>query len=168
MCPRHTAELLGGSCAPSRLTTSTLMTGKRRYIPCGSPLEDDQAVRRCLLTISAFCSRLRGVWSSCSLPCSAPSAPFRCHPMWCWRDTRVRALIRLCGQVLCTLSVVLVLACLPACSTGNSMLFVSPEETQQIYSSWETASGISVFGILGSTTETCDIVAFHVFHCFLR
>ena len=54
------------------------MRGKSRDIPCGSPLEDDQVVRRCLLTISAFCSRLRGVWSSCSLPCSAPSAPFRC------------------------------------------------------------------------------------------
>ena len=41
--------------------------------------------------------------------------PSGVHPMWCWRDTRVRALKRLCRQVLCTLSVVLVLVWLLAC-----------------------------------------------------
>ena len=41
--------------------------------------------------------------------------PSGVHMMWCWRDTRVRALIRLSRQVLCTLSAVLVLVCLPAC-----------------------------------------------------
>ena len=30
------------------------------------------------------------------------------------------------------------------------------------------SSVISVFGTIGPTTETCDIVAFHVFQCFLR
>ena len=40
------------------------MTGKCRNIPCGSPIEDDQVVRRHLLTIFAFCSRLPGVYYS--------------------------------------------------------------------------------------------------------
>ena len=82
------------------------MRGKSRDIPCGSPLEDDQVVSRCLLTISAFCSRLRGV----VLVFIALFGPIR----WCWRDTRVGALIRSCGQVICTLSAFLVLVCLPA------------------------------------------------------
>ena len=46
--------------------------------------------------------------------------------------------------------------------------FLCHLRNQQIYSSWEMASGISVFGILGSTTETCDILAFEDFHYFLR
>ena len=30
--------------------------------------------------------------------------PSGVHKMWCWRDTRARALVRLCLQVLCPLS----------------------------------------------------------------
>ena len=71
------------------------MRGKSRDISCGSPLEDDQVVRRCLLTISAFCSRLRGVWSSCSLPCSAPSAPFRCAS-----DVVLAGYARMCADTI--------------------------------------------------------------------
>ena len=44
----------------------------------------------------------------------------------------------------------------------NCLVSVSPEEYQQIYSSWEMASGISVFGMFGSTTDTVqtyDIVS---------
>ena len=46
--------------------------------------------------------------------------PSGAHPMWCWRDTRVGPLIRLCGQILRTLSVVLVLVCLPACGVQDT------------------------------------------------
>ena len=87
--PPGRSELIDSSCLHRLLLwplqasrmTSTWTRDKCRDIPCGSPPEDDQddqVVRRCLLTISAFCSRLRGVCSSCSFPCSAPSAPFRC------------------------------------------------------------------------------------------
>ena len=47
--------------------------------------------------------------------------------------------------------------------TLNCSVSVSPEEYQQIYSSSETASGISAFGMVGSTTntvQTYDIVFF--------
>ena len=112
--PPGRSELIDSSCLHRLLlwplqaskTTSTWTRDKCRDIPCGSPPEDDQVVRRCLLTISAFCSRLRGV----VLVFIALFGPIR----WCWRDTRVGALIRLCGQVICTLSAVLVLVCLPA------------------------------------------------------
>ena len=53
----------------------------------------------------------------------------------------------------------------------NCLVSVSPEEYQQIYSSWEMASGISVFGMLGSTTDTVqtyDIVAFEDIHNSIR
>ena len=64
----------------------------------------------CLLTISPFCSRLRGVWSSSSLPCSGPFAPF-----WWASDVVLAEYARTCADVLCTLSVVLVLVCRPVC-----------------------------------------------------
>ena len=77
--PPGRSEPIDSSCL-HRLLLWSVQASRTTSTSCGSPLEDDQVVRRCLLTISAFCSRLRGVWSSCSLPCSAPSAPFRCAP----------------------------------------------------------------------------------------
>ena len=40
------------------------------------------------------------------------------------------------------------------CAFAFRVSRVSPEEYQRIYSSWEMASGISVFGMFGSTTDT--------------
>ena len=76
-------RLSKGSPVQASRTTSTLMRGKSRDIPCGSPLEDDQVVRRCLVDdlcvlfetpwcvklvfIALFGLRLSGV-----------------HPMWFW------------------------------------------------------------------------------------
>ena len=49
--------------------------------------------------------------------------PSGAHPMWCWLDTRVGALIRLCGQILRTLSVVPVLVSARLWSTGYWIRF---------------------------------------------
>ena len=59
---------------------------------------------------------------------------------------------------------------MPSHPVFNCSVSVSPEEYLQIYSSWETASGISVFGMLGSTTNTVQtydiVVVFEDFFLF--
>ena len=104
-----------GSAGMSELISSWRpMMDKRRDIPSRSPLEDDQVFRRCLLTI---CVLFEAPWCGARVHCLVRPhlRPSGVHTLWCWRDTRVGALIR-----FCTLSVVLVLVCLPACGVQET------------------------------------------------
>ena len=128
-----------GSPVQASRTTSVARL-ESRDIPCESPLEDDQVVRRSLLSFSAFCSRFRGVWSSCSLPCSAPSAPFRRA-----YDVVLAGHVRTCADTIMSASFVHALRGSGACgsarlwSTGNWIRFlVCFKLGSKVITSWFT------------------------------